>query len=118
MSEEEGLLRRPEDDGYFFGSASARLSEPLPSVRRTDPDTSHAAAVHRPGRVTQRGRLLDEIQGRANGATNDELEQATGIRLNSLTRRVTDLKELGFIRDSGQRRQASSGSAQIVWVAV
>jgi len=74
-------------------------------------DTSRAAAEHIEP-VTGRLRLevLDFITD-MKGATNNEISNGTGIKLQTVCARRNELADAGAIRDSGIRRDGSS-----VWV--
>ena len=85
----------------------------LPPVhRRTDPDTSrHAPTPVR--RRTLATRLLAVIAERP--STTEEAAAAAGIGHHPATKRISDLKNLEQIVDSGLRRKGSAGVEQIVW---
>lgn len=51
------------------------------------------------------------------GLTTDELAGRLGIDRSSVQPRTSELKLLGLIRDSGQRRKNRSGVRAIVWTA-
>ena len=50
------------------------------------------------------------------GATCDEIERATGMRHQTASARVRELREKGHIKDSDKRRRTRSGRQAIVWV--
>jgi hypothetical protein len=87
-----------------------------PGSRRSDPDTSHAAADRHPAlrHNDRRAALLahDEHPG---GLTDFELADIMGRQQTSAGKRRGELRDLGFISDSGERRPAPSGSMSIVW---
>jgi DNA-binding Lrp family transcriptional regulator len=83
-------------------------------ARNTDPDTSHEAA--KLNTSTLESRVLEAIN--ANGPmTTEEIAQATGIDLQSITPRIAPLRRRGYIFDSGLRRNGASGRSRIVWAA-
>lgn len=87
----------------------------LPPVTRTsDPDTSHNPPTERQ-RWTLAERLLEVIRQRP--STTEEAAAAAGIGHHPATKRISDLKNVEEIRDSGLRRKGSAGVEQIVWRA-
>lgn len=79
-----------------------------PKVRRTDPETSRRAWAHIKNKVgTQRWRILcafDLFTDHGdNGLTQDELTEITGVRLNSVSTRVSELIREGYLRVDGER---------------
>lgn len=92
-------------------------------ARSTDPDTSsRAAAANEPSRRNQCGRLLVALVAAGpRGRTADELRQqlegkGRRIPFNSLTRRCSDLKQLGYARVLGgvERATANGGQAEVL----
>jgi len=51
------------------------------------------------------------------GLTTNELVAAVRISRDSIQPRTSELREMGFIRDSGARRRNDNGKSAIVWVA-
>ncbi len=49
------------------------------------------------------------------GATCDQVEEYTGLKHQTASARVNELKERGDIVDSGERRKTRSGRKAIVW---
>lgn len=96
-------------------------------VRRTDPDTSKAAAESLdPATLSeQRRRVLWAISvvehyGHKRGATACEIVMRLSYTGNApqqsvVARRCTDLCEFGYIEDSGDRRNGNSNTPLIVW---
>jgi DNA-binding transcriptional ArsR family regulator len=87
-----------------------------PPANATDSSQAAAAMIaeHAPA---LRERILLFIRERGEqGATNEEIADALGLRPNSETGRATELKDAGLIRDSGRRRRARSGVRVIIWV--
>jgi hypothetical protein len=84
--------------------------------RRSDPDTSHAAADRHPAlRHNDRRAALIAHDDHPGGLTDFELADIMGRQQTSAGKRRGELRDLGFIRDSGLRRAAPSGSNAIVW---
>lgn len=52
------------------------------------------------------------------GATCDEVEEALGIKHQTASARINDLRALNRVRDSGGSRETRSGSSAIVWLPV
>jgi len=97
-----------------------QLSLPLvgqgPGARRSDPDTSQAAAS---ANQSQRARDRDEVlrihRLHPAGLTDFELAEIMGRAQTSVGKRRGELRDSGLIANSGQRRPAPSGSTAIVW---
>jgi len=91
------------------------MNQPTTGLARHDhPDTSHAAAASVSGKNRQRVFLV--VQARVLGATDEEIQVATGINPNSQRPRRVELVDRGYIKDSGRRRKTRSGRSAIVWV--
>lgn len=96
-----------------------KICEPA-DVGMDDPATSHRADKSaRKGSRSLLGRaILEELQRRADGATDDELrtvfEEAPP---GSVSKRRGDLCRDGLARDSGRTRRTRFGKDAIVWVA-
>lgn len=94
-------------------------------ARRTDPDTSHAAARSvtgiRPSQVAVLKVLRQRLAGRG---TDEQIAEAyancSGVPLQSpsgLRTRRHELVERGLLADSGDRIRLRTGRMAIVWVA-
>jgi len=95
------------------------LFDPVPqNYRNTDPDTSRAAAADKPVRLTDRERALALHRAHPDGLTDFELADLMDRQQTSAGKRRGELAALGYIRDSGRRRPAPSGSKAIVWEIV
>jgi hypothetical protein len=100
-----------DDQPSLFGGLTPPVS------RTTDPDTSHAAEAQldKTGRQTMQRKLLAVIDKR----TSEEATSVAGYsKADGAWKRVSDLRNAGLIRDSGDRRRGSSGRMQIVWEVV
>lgn len=83
--------------------------------RRTDPDTSRAAAESMYGAIESiLRRLLDAFRDRG-PMTRTEISAIVGLTDYQASKRISDLKNAGAIVDAGERRPGPSGRAQIVW---
>lgn len=91
-----------------------------PVARGTDPATSwQAARDAEPNADTHRWRVLRTLRAAyPNGLTDYELGAQLGLQQNSAGKRRGELRDAGFVEDTGQRRPAPSGSLAIVWRAV
>ena len=112
------------DGGAARDPASSGPSLPSPSADRPVPlhagahDTERAAAeLIRPKAGTARERVLEEIRHAGErGRTDYELAQALEMRQYTAAPRRCELVEMGWVVDSGKRRETDSGSPAIVWV--
>lgn len=85
-----------------------------PLARRTDPETSHAAArsmVEEAG--VQRERILERLRD-SQGLTNDEIDAIFGWRTGTASRRVVELVRAGLVERTELTRPTSAGRAAIV----
>lgn len=90
----------------------------IPSERHGAPETSRMAAKRIAGHAAkQRADVLAAIAKAGTfGASDAEIEQATGIRAQSISPRRGELRTLGAIVYSGKRRPTPSGCPAMVWV--
>lgn len=99
---------------------STRLPDPGVATEgwahRASSDTERAAArLVAPRTGTWRSRVLREIASCLAGATDWELHKALGGNLYTVAPRRKELVEMGWIRDSGERRPTNNGASAIVW---
>lgn len=82
--------------------------------------TSKAAAKSvAPTKETVRDKILKYIRSRGtDGATIEEIANATGIRIQTVCARRNELDFMGDVYDSGVRRTTSSGRYATVWFAI
>lgn len=90
------------------------LLDPRTHARRTDPDTSRAAA-HDLGnaRITLMRSLLRTFADRGT-LTAEEAADLSGVDQWQASKRVSDLDNLGWIEDTGWRRRGRAGRTQMV----
>lgn len=99
---------------------------PLFPARNADPATSKAAAADDTGRDVLRMRLLwaftaeerlaERFRLKPRGLTRDEAAVWASLPATSNTsRRLSDLKDLGYIKATGSTRLGESGRHQTVW---
>lgn len=98
---------------------STRLPLTPPARHNAPAGTSGVAADRIAGYAAkQRADVLAAIvKAGAFGATDAEIESATGIRAQSVSPRRGELRKLGLIVDSGERRRTPRGRPAAVWVA-
>lgn len=117
------------DDGPRAGRGGCRMSQVppplgslwnpfLPSNRKAPRKTSRTAArIIAPAAPTLRERVLAYIAARGeDGATDEEGEDATGLKPQAYTPRRWELAKMGAVVDSGRRRPTRSGASAAVWV--
>ena len=107
----------------LFGDPIARegYAKPdPPRVRNTDPDTSAEAAASLGERAlgARCQELYELIANFKAGLTVHDLVAITGYDRGNTARRITDLKQAGWITDSGLRRRSVTGRKSIVWTAI
>lgn len=89
-----------------------------PLARRTDPSTSRAAARSiDAGLQDIESKVLAAIAAAADGATWDEVSEATGLERATVSPRFKPLCEMGLIRANGTRK-GKSGRRQTVWTRI
>lgn len=105
--------RTPEQDKFI----KARTT--TPAHHNAPPFTSDVAARMIAGHAAaQRAAVLRVIvEAGALGATDAEIEAATGIRAQSVSPRRGELVKLGLVEDSGTRRPTPRGRPAAVWIA-
>ena len=101
------------------------------AARRTDPDTSHAAAASvkdLTGKQAAVLRIVRLLTDRTGGATDEQIAAAYQTDLpwealpvqsdSGLRTRRCELVRRGLVADSGERRLNAAGRKCAVWVAV
>ncbi len=86
---------------------------------RAGPDTEKLAArAIAPRTGSQRHTvLLHLVLAGWQGLTDGQLEEVTGLRRSSICARRNELREHGYVADSGRRRRDPSGMQAIIWKA-
>jgi len=89
-----------------------------PTAHIANPETSHEAAESmRQAAPSVRQRIMQVIKDSGlHGATDDEIEQITGLRHQTASAARRSLSKVGHVVDSGERRKTSSGRNAIVWI--
>lgn len=86
------------------------------AARRSDPETSHQAADRHPAlRQTDRRAALLAHAAYPAGLTDFELADIMGRQQTSAGKRRGELRDLGMIEQTKDRRPAPSRSPAIVW---
>ena len=88
-------------------------------VPRVSSSATSAAAAESQGRDigTKQARVLAWIRWDPEGLTDDDLEELTGWRHQTVSARRRELVLAGLVVDSGRTRATSSGRQATVWVA-
>lgn len=97
------------------------LDDERAHARRTDPDTSHAAARSVVELRPRQQAVLDVLRSYGRALTDEEIaERYDGPQQSpsGLRTRRSELVSKGFARDSGERRPLASGRLAIAWEAV
>lgn len=91
----------------------------LPLPYKRDSETSRMAAeTSRPKAPCYRTAILGFVVGRgAQGATNEEISEALGIKIQTVCPRMKELREADLVVDAGRQRPTQSGRMAVVWVA-
>lgn len=82
--------------------------------------TSHSAkrSITKGVSKKHKRQILEYVMGRGKrGATIEEIQIGTGIKLQTVCARRKELDDKGFVVDSGLRRPTTSGRTATVWVA-
>lgn len=86
------------------------------AARRSDPETSHQAADRHPKlRQSDRRAALLAHAARPDGLTDFELADVMARQQTSAGKRRGELRDMGYIEQTKERRPAPSGSPAIVW---
>jgi len=102
--------------GSELGGVPSRWLTPTPNARRTDPDTSHAAAARSTTRAgADRDLVLRVLADHPAGLTDFELAAHAGRQQTSLGVRRGELRDSGLVESAGVTRPSPSGSAAQVW---
>lgn len=105
------------DDDFARDMASKKAGAPLDPPYVAESETSaEAAASVAPVTGDLRNMVLNHIR-RSGGATCDECEVALELAHQTCSARVTELRKLGLIVDSGQKRKTRSNRNAAVWEA-
>lgn len=78
--------------------------------------TSREAAFSIAHDTNRLRRLIFELIKKYRGLTCDEVEEKTALRHQTASARITELRDMGFIEDSGKQRKTRSDRNAIVWI--
>lgn len=107
------------DAGYRAGRAS--MVTPVeemggPALHSEPTRTERAAAYMQIPRLgTVRAKVLDTIAAAEDGMTAPEVAKSTGVYLYTAAPRVTELRDAGWLADTGRTRPTDRGTEAIVW---
>lgn len=116
MSEDtiETLL---DDYGAIYGFSDGSRRDPQRvKARSTDPSTSREAWLkNRPKAESQRGLILAVIEDAEAGLTAEQVhEMLPQLPLNSVSTRISELKQGGWIRTEGTRPTRQGADAEVL----
>lgn len=107
---EEAAEKLPEPDQLTIGE----FHHPDSGAPETE---RYAAIAQYPKSGTDRRRVLDFIAARGDeGATDEEIALGLNMRHYTAAPRRTELRDGGWVGDSGKRRPTTTGSPAAVWV--
>jgi hypothetical protein len=90
----------------------------LPKSQPHSPTSQAAATAIRPDANRLRAAVLEFLRTRgADGATDEDGIEGTGIGPSTFRPRRVELVELAMVKDSGTKRRTKSGRLAAVWIA-
>jgi hypothetical protein len=93
------------------------FDDPAPPYQRHSRTSKAAAAAIIPKATKLQTQVLDELKRRGSmGATDQELQKALGMLLQTELPRRVELVRAGLVKDSGRKRKTTSGRGAVVWV--
>lgn len=118
MSAQESLFDKVIPGTKPYRALPAPDGDELGRLHHDAHDTERVAArLIEPKTGTLRALALARIfDAGSEGLTHGELAEVTGKNHYSIAPRVTELVDLGWVIDSGQRRKTALGSPAIVWI--
>lgn len=95
------------------------MSDLLGLFHSDDPETSVVAAEQIAPRLNKiQSAVLEYLRERGElGATQEEIQEHFGGAHATYRTRVSELRRIGRVVDSGRRRPVRSGNPAVVWVA-
>lgn len=84
------------------------LFDTIPRARNMDPDTSHEAA-----KAPRKRQIMTILESFAQSPMTDE-EASTVSGISQAWKRCSDLRKLGWIKDTGIRKQSLAGKLAMV----
>jgi len=89
----------------------------IPGTKGTDTSIAAAEFMKDIAAPIQRAVMRVTIAAGSRGLTAHELSVSLGMERTTVQPRTSELRRLGKIKDSGQRRANPNGKKAIVWVA-
>lgn len=111
-------MNGPQLDMFLSpGPVQAAMRDIAPPFQRHSATSKAAAEGVRPKAPSYRAGIVGFVKGRgAQGATNEEICEELGIKLQTVCPRVLELREMGELVDSGRTRETRSRRPAVVWV--
>ena len=111
-------MNGPQIDMFLTpGPVQAAMRDLRPPFQRASATSKAAAEAVRPKTPSYRAGIVGFVKGRGHqGATNEELCEELGIKLQTVCPRVLELREMGELVDSGRTRETRSKRKAVVWV--
>lgn len=105
------------DDAEPQTMPDAQLIRSKPRARKTDPETSHAAArqVEASGTAKRHGEMIVTALRANDGLTSEELASRAGLDRVAAARRMKELETDGRIRRGPPRKSAITGRPGVTW---
>lgn len=100
-------------------AAAPALDPQGPKARSADPSTSHRASLdNAPRRESQRGRILELLATQSVGKAwlAEEIAEQTGIPLNSVSTRMSELERGNWVSGTGPKRRTKAGEMATSYV--
>lgn len=89
----------------------------MPGARRTDLDTSHAAADQAKSQAEQHREQILTVLRRHGPATAAEIAHRTRLETHQVNRRTSELMRMDLAKDTGDRRRNAHGRKMRVLAA-
>lgn len=87
-----------------------------PGHKKGAPETSRQAAIEIASEAgTLRDRCIAILNGNPDGLTADEVAAKAGVSILAIRPRMSELRKLALIVDTGNRRPNDSGHNAVVW---
>jgi hypothetical protein len=100
----------------YRSAAELRASHKPALAVESSPTSRAAAAKIEPRRNNLQAIVYAYIAACSAGATDEEIQEGTGMNPSTQRPRRNELVEQGLIVDSGRTRPTRSGRAAVVWV--
>ena len=95
-----------------------RVPNKLPAYVRGSETSKEAAESIREKAPSMKQRVSAVLESRANGLTDEELEQILEWRHQTVSARRRELVLEGAVKDSGRKRPTTSGRNATIWVFI